>query len=62
MDAAALKNFRDASAPAGIVWSWGCTFLRARHIVLSRLFTDQHVAKHSPQKIKDTDSFKPDFP
>jgi len=61
MDATALANFRAAFAATGIVWTWGCSFYRAAHIVLSQLFKTSKFRSTPPAKIKDTDKFTLDF-
>lgn len=61
MDTTALSNFRAAFSSSGIVWTWGCSFVRAGHVVLSQLFKTKKFKSTPPGKIKDTDKFELDF-
>ncbi len=61
MDATALVNFNTAFAGDGFVWTWGCSFARAAHVVLSQLFKTSKYRTTPPAKIKDTDKFTLDF-
>lgn len=61
MDTTALSNFRAAFASSGIVWTWGCSFVRAGHVVLSQLFKSKKFKSTPPGEIKDTDKFTLDF-
>jgi hypothetical protein len=61
MDATALANFRAAFAASGIVWTWGCSFVRPGHIVLGRLFNTSKFRSTPRGKLKDTDKFTLDF-
>jgi hypothetical protein len=61
MDTTPLANFKGAFSPTGIIWTWGCSFVRAGHIVLSRLFKTSKFRSTPSGKIKDTDTFDLDF-
>ena len=61
MDAAALKEFRDAFASDGFVWTWGCVFAASPHQVLARLVKNSKYRKAKLGPIADTEKFKFEF-
>jgi hypothetical protein len=61
MDAAALKEFRDAFASDGFVWTWGCVFAASPHQVLARLVKNSKYKKAKLGAIDDTETFRFEF-
>ena len=61
MDAAALKEFRDAFASDGFVWTWGCVFAASPHQVLARIVKNSKYKAAKLGAIADDVKFKFEF-
>jgi hypothetical protein len=57
----ALANLVAAFSPTAIAWIFGCSFSKARHIILSAIYKTPVFKKRPKGTIKDTDVFKFEF-